>query len=393
MKRKRIFVLVISLLFPWPLFSKEANPIEWQYSEPDMELHNPSFSPDGKEIVFMKMVHVPDGGEAEGMDDKTFKDVMDHLEKIPHFGEPRIIKMDLKTKQATVVGNGWNPVFSPEGKFMAFSKQKQSLAGMRVLAETLAGNSMELFDLKSGNSKDAAIPSAGFFGQPFFSDDGKRLFYFAFDAVNGAWEGMVGINDYDMTNGKNETLIAPKKEFGLFDRIGDYQYFNGKLWAVVVRPAEKGMYLADSNFYDLLEIYPTPPKIIYSWGKRGEDDQDFEADFQVRQDGSVWVLNNGWTNIDPSTGKAINKPGRKDEAIGTISPNGRKIIGQKDRESHELFIGPAGKPWAKKLFTGKEYDIIREYNWSRDSKKVALIITSEEKGCDVLYILNAELNH
>ena len=86
--------------------------------------------------------------------------------------------------------------------------------------------------------------------------------------------------------------------------------------------------------------------------------------------------------IDSKDGKILSRPeGKYDLKIGTISPDGKKIVGLKvdyKKDTQNLALIEIGNPVEKKIMDLDSGDEIHEINWSNDSKKAAVVITRRD---------------
>jgi hypothetical protein len=94
------------------------------WSRPGNEITTPQFSMDGNLIVLVTRVHVPDGGEAEGLPESYFKGLEERQKREPRFADPTIELIDLKGKTICEASYGWNPSISPDNKSLVYSRKK-----------------------------------------------------------------------------------------------------------------------------------------------------------------------------------------------------------------------------------------------------------------------------
>jgi Tol biopolymer transport system component len=156
------------------------------WSRPGNEITSPQFSKDGNLIVLVTRVHVPDGGEAEGLPESYFKELEERQKREPRFADPVIELIDLKGETVCEVSYGWNPSISPDNKSLVYSRQKNPITGLRILAETQAGNDIQVFDCEKQQARLVAEPDSGYLDNPLFFPDGNSIVYTQNEAVNGA---------------------------------------------------------------------------------------------------------------------------------------------------------------------------------------------------------------
>jgi hypothetical protein len=178
----------------------------WSLTENETEA--PHFTDDGAFVVLVSRVHWPDGAEAEELPEAFFERLHERLRKEPRFADPIIRLIDLNGKQVCEVRYGSNPSVSPDGRSIAFSRQKRPISGLRALAETLAGNDIQVFDCEKKEAKTVAEPDTGYLDDPLFSPDGKSIIYTTNEAVNGSMGGSVGLERVDLVGAKKEILLA-----------------------------------------------------------------------------------------------------------------------------------------------------------------------------------------
>ena len=113
-------------------------------SLPDSEIASPQFSDDGNFIVLVSRTHWPDGDEAESLPAAFFKELQARRRREPRFADPIVSLIDLKGEAVCEVRYGTNPSIAPDNKSIVFSRQKKPITGLRPLAETLAGNDIQV---------------------------------------------------------------------------------------------------------------------------------------------------------------------------------------------------------------------------------------------------------
>src|SRR5258705_457010 len=107
---------------------------DFNWSRPGNEITTPQFSMDGNLIVLVTRVHLPDGGEAEGLPESSFKALEERQKREPRFADPIIELIDLKGKTVCEASYGWNPSISPDNKSHVYSRQRNPITGLRMLA-------------------------------------------------------------------------------------------------------------------------------------------------------------------------------------------------------------------------------------------------------------------
>jgi len=353
--------------------------VETTYNEPGMDLFNPAFSPDGHRMAYVRQGHGPDGAEAEGMDEKTLdRHIAENAkrEKETRFEEPKVIICSDGFKNGIEVGIGWNPCFSPDGSRLAFVKQVQPLAGMRTTTETMAGNSIELYDLKTKRSKIIAAPKKGALTDPFFSGNGNELFYLISNVLASDEMDSEGIVRVDLGNGSGTTLFAPQLKLKFPITLDNCTEDKGDVYAVLDIPLAANQDTVYQHRYDLVSL-TKDSKTKYTWGEIDGLGMDFASLYHVFPNGQLLVYNKGWKKIDLTDGKVLDKPkGALEFKDCSLSPDGKYLIGYDedgDRETvYVMEVGKIGKTKVLKLSVG---DRVHEIEWSPNSNRVAIVIT------------------
>jgi hypothetical protein len=196
----------ISGLSSGQVSSRVSKELVW--SLPESEITSPQFSDDGNFIVLVSRTHWPDGDEAEGLPEAFFKKLEARKRREPRFADPIVRLIDLKGDAVCEVRYGTNPRISPDNKSIVFSHQKKPITGLRPLADTLAGNDIQVFDCEKKEARTIAEPTTGYFDTPIFLPDGHSIAFTVNEAVNGAMGGPVGIERVDMNAAKRDSLFA-----------------------------------------------------------------------------------------------------------------------------------------------------------------------------------------
>jgi hypothetical protein len=181
---------------------------ELVWSLPDNEIASPQFSPDGSLIVLVTRVHWPDGDEAEALPESVFEKLEQRKQREPRFADPIVRVVDLKGNQVCESRYGTNPSMAADDKTIVFARQLKPLTGMRTLAETQAGNDIQLFDCGKKQARTIAKPPIGYFDSPIFLSDRHSIAYTVNEAVNGAMGGSVGIERVELNGGQPDSLLT-----------------------------------------------------------------------------------------------------------------------------------------------------------------------------------------
>jgi hypothetical protein len=230
----------------------------------NLELYDVTFSPDGTEIAFVQRSHWPDGHEAESVAASELTELKNRAKTEPRFNDPDVRLAAVSLQGSESVAWGWAPAFSPDARKIAFARQKEPLTGRRVLASTLAGNEIAVYDRTSKAAAPVAVPARGHFASPSFTPDGVAIVFAYGDAINGSWPGGVGLGRVDLSTKQVRPLIAPAKEHGFPVLVGPASWVHGHLLTLVQRPTSGGVHLAHSYAVSLLDA-TGEPRILYTW--------------------------------------------------------------------------------------------------------------------------------
>ena len=174
--------------------------------------YSPSFSPDGKWVVFTSerngsadiyRIH-PDGSGLERLtDDPAFDDqaVLSPDGKALAFvssrgtGRAHIWLLDLASRRARLLtpssGSDFRPAWSPDGKWLAFTSDRDSNAG-HLPGRWERLQSLGVYVIRSDGSRLRRVTRGrGVAGSPRWSLDGKRIYYYETTEL-GAWYAEFG---------------------------------------------------------------------------------------------------------------------------------------------------------------------------------------------------------
>jgi hypothetical protein len=152
--------------------------IIYQWTDPETEIRQPTFSADGSMIAFTARGHIPDAGEAESFfNQKKLERYIARKMKIAGFDEPHITVLHLDTGKVETGPSGWEPCFSADAKAIFFAMQTHPISGHREVNETLEGNGIAAFDFRNGSTTTLAHPDTGFDTSPALGPDPSMLFF------------------------------------------------------------------------------------------------------------------------------------------------------------------------------------------------------------------------
>jgi hypothetical protein len=237
----------------------------WSYHEEKYEIYAPRLSHDNNYLVFTRKLHFPDGHEAELFSKKYVQYLYDWAKNNKRTEEPEVVLMKLADKSLRVIGHGWDPCFSYDQRSIAYARQTKSLAGLRILGTTLAGNEIYVYDIADDSGKTVARPSSGYFSWPVFTENGQILFAIC-DAVNGAWGGNIGVGLADPAEGTQRVVYKPSQDYGLYHLLRTFEMRDDRLFVLRMRPLSAGTYMADKYAYELVD--GAGGELLYSWGDK-----------------------------------------------------------------------------------------------------------------------------
>jgi hypothetical protein len=235
----------------------------WHLS--DTELYSPVFSADGSEIAVVAKRHIPDGAEAEAMTEAELKRRTARIDRDPRYADPVIYILHLGDRTTERIDYGWEPTFSPDAATVAYAFQVKPISRFRILAETLAGNDIRLFDRTTKASTIIARPESGHLTNPQFSPDGRTVVFGLGGPINGAYAGVLGVGSVNLENHLTTDIYPRLKAFDLPRLIEHFGYVGADLFAIAETPTGPGMYLAKAYRTELVKL-EKEPHVLYSWG-------------------------------------------------------------------------------------------------------------------------------
>lgn len=343
----------------------------FEWHEANTELYAPVFSPDGAQVAFVRRRHHPDGHEAEMRAEAGEQPRSEHAESDERYEDPQIVVVG-RDSDVEVIDWGWDPSFSSDGKRIAYAAQIRPLTGLRVLASTLSGNEIRIYDRDVGSSQTIAIPESGYLSAPIFSPDDSTVVFSFSDAINGAYGGNVGIGQVQLSAETMEALYPPTKGFDLYHLVGPKRFVAQDLLAVRCKPQEEGTFLADEYACALIQV-GGDQSVVYDWETVGVSDLRSNA-FATGPSNDVFVYSDGWRSLesDGSTELA--------ESIGIPSPNTR-LLATTSGQSVEILDFVSGVSVKRWELAGP----IRDMAWSGESDHIAVIVSRYQDDEQILF--------
>ncbi|WP_300602648.1 hypothetical protein [Niabella sp.] len=300
--------------------------------------------------------------------------------------DPVIVHYDLKSRRLMLLDYGWAPRFSPNSQRVVYAYQEKPLNGARIVAASLKGNGIRVFELQSKKAADAVTTARGFLMDPVFTDS-ARIIYKTGDAVNGPYAAGISLHRYNLFTKKTELLYGARIRHRLYDLLGDV-YGSGNNYAFTVySPQDSAPGLANEYSHLLMRGQDT----LHNFGIRHYSNLD--AKFAMLPgDQLVYLDDNHLMAEDTSfivtyrSGKVISKkPLNVEFSKAWLSPDGRFMFYiNSEQEAFILRISDFSKlqlPLVKKE--------IHSVVWSDDGRQVAVVQDHETLShTDKLYLFS-----
>lgn len=375
---------------------------ELVWSLPDNEIASPQFSADGNFIVVVSRVHWPDGDEAEGLPETFFEKLEARKRREPRFADPIIRVIDLKGNQVCEARYGTNPSISRDNKSIVFSRQKKPLTGMRTLAETQAGNDIQLFDCEKKQARTIAEPPTGYFDNPIFLPDGHSIAYTVNEAVNGAMGGSVAIERVEMNGGQRDFLFTKETKPAVLcptdgsakltafqnmmcsqgtklssnfpTLVENVAMAGDKLLVLQAKPFPTAgdMYLASRYELSVTAVLPKQDD-IFSMGQ-ADMNKLWDASFQPVANDEVLIFEKYWKPFSLETRNWLPETAPHNANHYSIySPNEEFYLAvepSREEPSHFTLYRTAD---GAKLFTSPTMANVFDLAWSRDCRRFAVV--------------------
>jgi hypothetical protein len=356
-----------ALVFAVPFSAEAETKPAWTWQEPDVELYQPSFSPDGKEIVLVRKRHIPDFAEAEGLSEAEMKKRLAPIDENMRYADPDIVVLKIGDPKAAYVDWGWSPAFSPDGKNIVYAFQEKAISRFRVLAETMAGNDIRIYNRADTTSTILAKPKTGYLDQPIFSPDGSKIVYSLCDATNGAYGGTVGLGEVTLDGKQSKVLLEPAKDFDLYRIVSLPRFVGDRLLTVRDQPLSGGVHLADAYRIELLDV-GSPAIPLYTWS--GTDSYGEARDYFGTSLEDLMVYDGKWKSL---SAKADQKKADDLPSAATHSPDGR-FLDVLSETGVDIIERATGKTLLKIDIPGG----IQGLAWSPDSRRFVIIETKRD---------------
>lgn len=373
---------------------------ELTWSRPESEIHSARFSNNGRLLLIVTRVHWPDGHEAEGLPESFFKNLEHRKSEDPRFADPVIQLIDMTGQTVCEVRYGTNPALSVDSKTIAYARQNKPLTGMRSLAETMAGNDIQLFDCDTKKAETIATPSSGYLDTPQFVGDGSSVIYTVNEAVNGAMGGAVSVQRVDLKTSKTETLLdrqttaaipcsapdQPKTAFqkmmceqkvklstSFSDLLFGFAVADGS--AIVLQgkpvPAPGDMYLASRYSIALRALTPQPAELI-SFGAM-EMNELGDLSLQPISKSTALIFTAYWRPFSLEKKNWLPELGPKNKRAKSVYSPDLKHYALAEPAEEPTHFTVYRSPDGSKLFSSPPVAGVFAMTWSQDSSKLAVV--------------------
>ncbi len=339
---------------------------EW-YKE-HYSINSLAFSPLGKEIALVINRSVPDGHDAELAEEKS-EDQKSAVDKDPRYADPNIIVVNLNTSSETKIDFGWTPSFSPDGNKIAYSHQTIPISGKRVLAESLAGNSIKLYDRSNKEFETLAIPLTDSYSTPVFTDS-ATIIYKKEAAVNGAYSGGIGFNSYNLITKKSDSFYSGMGKFDRPQLTGNLYLLNNNIFYTVYIPQDSGDWL--SGNYEHILFGKTG--VVHNFGKK--EFKSLEGKIGIDSSNEIVFLDDDHRLMKDKNlliryaGKNLAKREIKFKySSASLSPDGKYMFYYDYGEFYAIMDTRTFNKQRVPIALTEVYSL----NWSGDSKNLAII--------------------
>jgi hypothetical protein len=277
--------LPIIILLSFGLFASGQSPEATKYFEwfkKNYIIQNPLFAHSDSEILFVRQFNIPDGHDAEGRE-QYVQSLLSKADKEKRFADPVVSILNVKTKKLIEVDYGWTPSFSADDKRLVYSYQTIPISGKRVLAETLNGNKIKIYNRLTKQYETIASPDKTFLFDPIFLDS-SNVVYKIGEAVNGAYGGGIAFNKINLATRKIEHLYPIRKNHGHFNLVGDIYRNDNDIYYAIYIPQDSATWMANKYSHLLLSA----SGIVHDFGKGAF--RNLEGKLSVDKEGDLIFL-------------------------------------------------------------------------------------------------------
>jgi hypothetical protein len=217
---------------------------------------SPTFAYSDTEFVFSRQFYIPDGGSAIGREE-YLQELSLRAKTEKRFADPVVSILNINTKEITEIDYGWTPSFSKDDKLVLYTFQAEPITGYRVLAKTLKGNEIKIYNRTLKSYEVIAVPGKTFLTDPCFFDS-VSITYKVGEAVNGSYGDGAGINIINLAKKQTDTLLKAAEKFGNYPLAGSIRKYKNTICYTLCDPV-------DSFTYRHLLV--SPKGVIIDFGK------------------------------------------------------------------------------------------------------------------------------
>jgi hypothetical protein len=374
---------------------------ELDWSQPGNEIDSLKFSSDGNFIVLVNRVNWPDGEDAESVPATFFKGLEERKKENPRFADPIVRLIDLSGKTLCTVFYGWNPDVSRDNKSLVYSRQKNPITGLRVLAETQTGNDIQRFDCEKKQTQTIAVPESGYLDNPVFLDDDNSIVFTENEGVNGAYAGTVAFDRFDLGQNHKDIVLprrsvpavpcprpgpgesthdfimcsqANNRTASFYQLVLQHDSTRKRLIALLGAPIPSlpDQWMASNYDVRLVSLEPEM-KELFSFGRKGMGDMD-DAKFQLASEQNALIFSDHWRVFSLDQTKFVPETGPRNTRRRSIySPDLKFYLSAEpadDDPDHFVLYRTAD---GKRLVTFSKMARVNEAVWNHSSSGFAFV--------------------
>lgn len=340
----------------------------YEWFEKDYIIKDISFDNEGKNIAIAKEFKIPSDEDAIDKEDEIEK-IHKKIKENPRYADPTIYIMNLESREMIEVDYGNEVEFSFDGKKLGYIHQLQPLSGLRELATTLKGNTLNIYNIENKTKEILATPQDNFLMNPQFIDD-KNMVYQIGDAINGSYGGGVGINKISIENKTIEEISSVTKTHNLFNIISSILIKGSDVFYLEHIPQDESTYMSS----EYQQILKKNKDVFYDFGVF--EYERLKNTYAIDDNNRLIVFNNEIDAEMPAVSIYVNNEEVETKEIdieyitkGTLSPNGKYLICQDYSMSISLIDIDIMEVTVLELPKTSLYQV----KWSRNCDRFAII--------------------
>jgi hypothetical protein len=337
--------------------------VEWRWHEEGFEIFEPSLSSDGGEVVFERRRHV---AEAEPSAEDTSED-----------GEalavPEVVIARVGSQEATRCDWGSSPVFSDDGRAVAFIHVAGAPTGEGDQAEPSEDDEVSVFEREPGRTRGLARPTSGSPLIPTFTPSGGTVVYVLYHGP----EASDGVETVSLETGASCRLRPPDTRRGFYGVLWHPRWVHGHLLAVW-SASGKARGTRGRRVDDLVDL-SRRGGVLYSWPERA-DDESPPAWFARAGEGEVLLVDGErWVTVSLEGGEANTVLAPNDvPTTGAPSPDGGRLAWFDEMDPPEQTLTIHELPDGRKRGEWKPDGSIEAVTWSPRSDRLLATVRHVE---------------